>query len=206
MESKIQTYINAQSYLQTVSNPSGSLCSGGLGEPKFNVNETAFTGAWGRPQRDGPALRATALIAYARYLISKGEASQVTSIIWPIVQNDLSYVTQYWNQTGFDLWEEIDSSSFFTTAMQYRALVEGNALASQIGQSCSGCVLEAPLLLCFMQSYWNGAYMLANTGGGRSGKDSNTILTSIHMFDPAATCHDFPALLGQSSRESQGRH
>ena len=30
--------------------------------------------------------------------------------------------------------------------------------------------------------------MLANTGAGRSGKDSNTILTSTHLFDPSATC------------------
>lgn len=30
--------------------------------------------------------------------------------------------------------------------------------------------------------------MTANTGGGRSGKDANTVLTSIHIFDPAAGC------------------
>lgn len=30
--------------------------------------------------------------------------------------------------------------------------------------------------------------MTANTGGGRSGKDANTVLTSIHTFDPAAGC------------------
>jgi glucoamylase len=65
----IEEYISAQAYLQTVSNPSGSLSSGGLGEPKFNVDETAFTGSWGRPQRDGPALRATALIAFGQWLI-----------------------------------------------------------------------------------------------------------------------------------------
>ncbi|WPH04005.1 extracellular glucoamylase protein, protein [Acrodontium crateriforme] len=188
LESQIQNYINAQSIVQGISNPSGGMCSGGLGEPKFNVDETAFTGAWGRPQRDGPALRATALIAYSRYLISKGQTSQVQSIIWPIVENDLSYVTQYWNQTGFDLWEEINSSSFWTTAAQYRALTEGIALASQIGSSCPHCVSQAPQILCFLQSYWNGQYMLANTGGGRSGKDANSLLTSIHMFDPAATC------------------
>ena len=57
LQSEIEGYITAQAHLQTVSNPSGSLSSGGLGEPKFNVDETAFTGAWGRPQRDGPALR-----------------------------------------------------------------------------------------------------------------------------------------------------
>ena len=57
LQSEIESYISAQAYLQTVSNPSGGLSTGGLGEPKFNVDETAFTGAWGRPQRDGPALR-----------------------------------------------------------------------------------------------------------------------------------------------------
>lgn len=67
--SVIEEYINAQAYIQTVSNPSGGFSSGGLGEPKFNVDETAFTGSWGRPQRDGPALRATALIDFGQWLI-----------------------------------------------------------------------------------------------------------------------------------------
>lgn len=65
----IEEYISSQAYLQTVSNPSGSLSTGGLGEPKFNIDETAYTGSWGRPQRDGPALRATALIAFGQWLI-----------------------------------------------------------------------------------------------------------------------------------------
>lgn len=30
--------------------------------------------------------------------------------------------------------------------------------------------------------------MTANTGGGRSGKDANTVLTSMHNFDPLAGC------------------
>jgi glucoamylase len=30
--------------------------------------------------------------------------------------------------------------------------------------------------------------MTANTGGGRSGIDSNTVLASIHTFDPLAGC------------------
>ena len=57
LQPTIEDYINAQAKLQTVSNPSGGLSTGGLGEPKFNIDETAFTGSWGRPQRDGPALR-----------------------------------------------------------------------------------------------------------------------------------------------------
>lgn len=191
LQAQIQNYIYAQAQLQAVSNPSGSLSNGaGLGEPKFEVDGTAFTGAWGRPQRDGPALRATALIAYSRWLLSNGGTSTVTNVIWPIVSNDLNYVAQYWNQTTFDLWEETDGSSFFTTAVQHRALVEGNTLGGQIGKTCPGCISQAPPILCFLQGYWTGQYVLANINenNGRSSKDVNTILGSIHTFDPSASC------------------
>ncbi|KAF9240108.1 CAZyme family GH15 and CBM20 [Penicillium roqueforti] len=167
----IEEYIDAQAYIQTVSNPSGDLSGGsGLGEPKFNVDETAFTDSWGRPQRDGPALRATALVSFGQWLIDNGYTTYATNIVWPVVRNDLSYVAQYWNQTGFDLWEEVSGSSFFTVAAQHRALVEGSTFASQ--------------------SFWTGSYILANFGGGRSGKDANTLLATIQTFDPEAGCDD----------------
>ena len=57
LQPTIEDYIAAQAKLQITSNPSGNLGTGGLGEPKFNANGSAFNGAWGRPQRDGPALR-----------------------------------------------------------------------------------------------------------------------------------------------------
>lgn len=193
LQSVIESYIPAQAILQTVANPSGDLSDGsGLGEPKFEVNSTAFTGSWGRPQRDGPALRATALIAYSRWLLANGEQSEVTSSIWPIISNDLNYVGQYWNQTTFDLWEEVDGSSFFTTAVQHRALVEGQMLAEQIGESCPGCESQAPQVLCFLQSFWNGRYVTSNINAqvSRNGRDANSILGSIHTFDPAAACDD----------------
>lgn len=47
----MDSFVASQTLLQQVSNPSGSVSSGGLAEPKFNIDETAFTGAWGRPQR-----------------------------------------------------------------------------------------------------------------------------------------------------------
>ena len=76
--------------------------------------------------------------------------------------------------------------------MQHRALREGSALATRVGQTSlvSGYDTQAANLLCFLQSYWNptGNYVTANTGGGRSGIDANTVLTSIHTFDPAAGC------------------
>lgn len=117
LQTEIQNYIVSQAIQQGVSNPSGSLSDGtGLGEPKFNVDLTAYTGSWGksetlsfhytgncdtdkssgRPQRDGPALRAIALIDYANWLIDNGYTSTASGILWPIIKNDLNYVAQYW--------------------------------------------------------------------------------------------------------------
>jgi Glycosyl hydrolases family 15 len=56
--------------------------------------------------------------------VESGEEHRVKNVIWPIVSypqsfadvdtaniaeilNDLMYVGQYWNQTGYDLWEEV---------------------------------------------------------------------------------------------------
>jgi glucoamylase len=189
---KLDEYVAAQAKLQQVSNPSGGPDSGGLGEPKFNVDLTAFTGAWGRPQRDGPPLRATALTIYANWLIDNGQQAKALSNIWPVVAKDLAYVVRYWNETGFDLWEEVNGSSFFTLAASHRALVEGAALAETLGQTCEGCASSAPQVLCFAQSFWANGYIDSNinVNDGRTGKDANSLISSIHTFDPTAECTD----------------
>lgn len=102
---------------------------------------------------DGPALRATALITFANFLLSQHNDTFVTETIWPIIQNDLGYVQDNWNETTFDLWEELDSFSFFTTAVQHRALREGASLAEALGQSnvASGYTSQAENVLCLLQ-------------------------------------------------------
>jgi glucoamylase len=97
LQTVIQNYVVSQAKLQTVSNPSGNLASGaGLAEPKFMVDLKAFTGEWGRPQRDGPPLRAIAMIRYAKWLIANGYKDTAKSAVWPTIKNDLSYTAQYW--------------------------------------------------------------------------------------------------------------
>ncbi|PQE17371.1 glucoamylase precursor protein [Rutstroemia sp. NJR-2017a BVV2] len=170
--------------------PNCDLTSGaGLGEPKFYTNETAFLEYWGRPQRDGPALRAMALMSFGNDRLALGQNTTVKDIIWPVVRNDLAYVAQYWNLSTFDLWEEVNGSSFWTTAVQHRALVEGAKFATAVGDSCQDCDSQAPNILCMLQNYWNGNSINSNIQVqsetyDRSGLDCNSILTSIHTFDP----------------------
>ncbi|KUJ06868.1 1, 4-alpha-D-glucan glucohydrolase [Mollisia scopiformis] len=196
LQSYIDDYIHAQAKLQTVSNPSGTFLPAGLGlgEPKFQVDGTRFNGAWGRPQRDGPALRAIALMTYSNWLIKNGNSTAAKTIIWPIIANDLSYVGEYWNQTGFDLWEETLGSSYFTIQNQARALIEGAQLAHDLGVTCPGCV-QAPEVLCFLQSFWNGEFIVSNINidNGRTGIDGNSILGPIAIFDIDAYC-DSPTM------------
>ncbi|KAJ3560544.1 hypothetical protein NPX13_g9266 [Xylaria arbuscula] len=194
LESYIEDYVHSQAMLQTVTNPSGTFLpnGAGIGEPKYNVDLTRFNGAWGRPQRDGPALRAIALIAYSNWLISNDQEDKAKTVVWPVIQNDLSYVGQYWNSTGFDLWEEVQGSSFFATQNQFRALAEGSALAESIGVQCTGCD-QAPQVACFLnEAYWNGEYFIANINSntGRNGRDANTVIGAISVFDVNASCDD----------------
>ena len=44
----IDAFLDAESKLQQVANPSGNVTTGGLGEPKFNIDLSAFTHPWGR--------------------------------------------------------------------------------------------------------------------------------------------------------------
>jgi glucoamylase len=119
---------------------------------------------------DGPALRANALITWSNFLLGQNNASYVTNTLWPIIKLDLDYVKANWNQStcvsppdtlivdsnkriSFDLWEEVSSSSFFTTAIQHRSLRQGVALANAIGQTSvvSDYTTQANNLLCFLQ-------------------------------------------------------
>ncbi|KAF2705210.1 glycoside hydrolase family 15 protein [Pleomassaria siparia CBS 279.74] len=191
---KIDDWVALQGKLQLLSNPSGFPNSGGLGDPRFEVDGTTAWMNWARPQRDGPALRATTLTLFSNWLISNGETAHVLDQVWPIISKDLAYTARYWNQTGFDLWEESWGSSFFTVAASHRALVEGAALAKRLGHACALCESTSPEVLCFLQSFWTGTHITSqlnyNQGWKHHDLDSSTIISSIHTFDPEANCDD----------------
>ncbi|KAL3456688.1 Six-hairpin glycosidase-like protein [Aspergillus heterothallicus] len=188
----IETWISSQARIQGLENPSGGLADGrGLGEPKFMADETPFAGSWGRPQRDGPALRVIAMIDFGWWLLSQGYHEMARDLVWPVVHNDLSYVVQYWNHSGgFDLWEEIQGRSFFTLAVSHRALIEGSIFAGSLERSCHECVPQAAQILCLMQSFWTGKYVRSSLDSSRSGKDAGTLLGIIYTFNPHAECDD----------------
>jgi glucoamylase len=107
-----------------------------LGEPRFHIDGRANLDPWGRPQNDGPALRALAAIHYARVLLSDGRFNEVKATLYrseiparSLIKRDLEYVAHHWNEASFDLWEEVQGFHFYTLTAQKMAMVHGSALA-----------------------------------------------------------------------------
>lgn len=112
-----------------------------FGEPIFEVDGRVFAGPWGRPQNDGPALRALALIEWAEFAMASGDpalAADVDKFLYraeipakTLIKADLEYVATHWQESSFDLWEEVKGDHFFTRMVQYKALLKGSELANK---------------------------------------------------------------------------
>lgn len=111
----------------------------GLGDPRFNVDGNLDTLPWGRPQNDGPALRAITMIRYARSLLAHGDRASVERDLYlaemparTVIKTDLEFVAHHWQDRCIDLWEENMGHHFFTEAAQMVAMKEGSALALEM--------------------------------------------------------------------------
>lgn len=129
----IFTWIEAEAYRQNLPTYSG------LGEPKYNIDGSGFTGPWGRPQNDGPALRAIAMIKFARILFQEGNHDYVLKHLYhgvipadSVIKKDLEYTAHHWQEHSFDLWEEEKGMHFYTLLAQQVALQEGAKLAAEL--------------------------------------------------------------------------
>ena len=113
----ILNYIEIESRLQGLETISG------LGEPKYNINCTAFNGSWGRPQNDGPALRGIILFQIIELFSYKYETI-VKQLILPIIIKDLNYLLSNYRKVSFDIWEEKKGWHFYTRMVQAKFLKE----------------------------------------------------------------------------------
>ncbi|KAK4541511.1 hypothetical protein LTR36_007957 [Oleoguttula mirabilis] len=138
----------------------------GLGEPKFYLNNTIFSGPWGRPQNDGPATSAITLMEFANsYLSNNGALSTVKQKIYDSatfpstapVMKDLLFVASNWSSPSFDLWEEEESDHFYTRMVQRRALVMGSSFATQMGDANTSATLTAAAtaLTATLSQFWD---------------------------------------------------
>lgn len=170
--------------------------SGGPGEPKFHVDGSAFVGPWGRPQNDGPALRAITLIHFAKALIqnSKTEESRRLS---NTIKYDLEYVSHHWKHPSFDLWEEIHGMHFYTLIVQYQSMMEGAEYLDLLGDAGAAewYRQQAHMLETELNKHWESpkGYIVStrNRVGGIDYKGSNLDASVILGVLHASTLKTF---------------
>ncbi|KAL9931498.1 hypothetical protein V8E36_009663 [Tilletia maclaganii] len=190
--SLIDAWVNAE----TIHLRNSLSSSSSLGEPKFNADGTLFTGPWGRPQNDGPALRATALMKYARKIgledplvaskLYKSDLSKPS-----LIKSDLEYVAHHWQDSNFDLWEEVQATHFFTLAVQKRALAEGAEFATALKDPGAAAYYrkQAAAIDAKLQTFWNKtsnriqAYQATPSDFNRVGLDCSVLLGSLHSWN-----------------------
>ena len=197
----LDAYTSLQQTIQRTPNPSGSFDDlSGLGEPKFEIDGTPFTGSWGRPQRDGPALRALTLIHYLREFNASHPtlwtSSRADDFFAPfyeasmpptsVIKADLEYVSHYWNQSGFDLWEEVEGLHFFTLMVSARSLREGSELARIFGDlgAADWYTMQAGYIESLLAKFWNKqkGHLVETLWSKRSGLDCGLLLGSLHAL------------------------
>ena len=169
----------------------------GLGEPKFHANGSAFNGPWGRPQNDGPALRAIALVHFANILLSEGEETYVRTQLYDtlmptqsVIKADLEYVAYHWRDASFDIWEECKGDHFYTRMVQRKALIAGAELAKKLGDPGAAAfyLKEAMNLRSAIEAHWDSNRQiiiptLNRTDGidyKSSGLDTAVVLGALH--------------------------
>ena len=182
---------------QLTSNPSGEADGMGLGEPKFNLDGSAFAESWARPQNDGPALRASTLIRLAQLLLDQGRGDLVQQKLYDsampartVIKADLEFVSHHWQDSSYDLWEEVRGGHFYTKMVQRRALIEGAALADRLGDSgaASWYRSQAQALEGAIASHWDAAKgmivvtrdYVGGVGYKWSGLDVAVVLGALH--------------------------
>lgn len=138
----------------------------GLGEPKFYLNNTAFTEPWGRPQNDGPATASITLIEFANaYLDKGGDVDTVMQQIWDStefpesapVKRDLLFVASNWTSISFDLWEEVQGDHFYNRMVQRRAMLLGAEFATRLGDAETASTLagEVDAITATLEQFWD---------------------------------------------------
>jgi glucoamylase len=155
------------------------------GETRVNPDGTLDISSWPRPQHDGPALRALALLRWARECTPAPEdAAELAALI----RFDLDYTARRWREASFDIWEEERGRHYYTLRVAAGALIEGARWLEQVDERDLGqrCAAEAQAIQRALDEFWlpDAGYYRSRvlSSGAPSAKelDIAVILAAIH--------------------------
>jgi glucoamylase len=92
------------------------------GETRVNPDGTLDVSRWGRPQHDGPALRALMLLRWSHAVAAD---SALSGSLAGLLVADLTYVSGHGGEACFDIWEEELGHHYYTQCVSAAALLAG---------------------------------------------------------------------------------
>jgi glucoamylase len=115
-------------------------------ETRVNPDGTLDVSDWPRPQYDGPALRALALLRW-------GAADHHAA---SLLRADLAFVLHHASQPCFGIWEEEDGLHYYVLRVCAAALEKGAAWLAARGEQdfATRCAAEAQKLLHDLEDWW----------------------------------------------------
>jgi glucoamylase len=134
-----------------------------LGEPKFNIDGTLWTGQWSRPQPDGAAYQSITLTLLAQILLDEGQKDFVLANIYDpsttnsLLKANLEYTAANWSSMSIGPWEELLGFHFSVETIQRRALIDGAALATRLNDrgAATYYLEQAERISDLMKAHWN---------------------------------------------------
>ncbi|HEY8521071.1 MAG TPA: glycoside hydrolase family 15 protein [Gammaproteobacteria bacterium] len=154
-------------------------------ETRVNPDGTLDVLSWPRPQHDGPALRALALLRWARTVPFDAELDAAAA---RLLELDLGFVRRRARLPCFDIWEEEKGLHYYTLAVSAAALDEGAPWLEARGErdEAAACRAEADAIRRLLDGYWreDEGYYRSRVleSGSRSTKelDIAVVLAAIH--------------------------
>jgi glucoamylase len=165
-------------------------------DTRVNPDGTLDISSWARPQHDGPALRALALMRWAR---SAPLATELGGDLSALIRADLAFTARHWREPSFDIWEEEKGLHYYTLCVAAAALELGAdwMMAGDCAQTAQQYRSEVQAIRHTLDEFWlpeAGYYrsrVLSSEVPSTKELDIAVILAAIHAgLDGAHSVQD----------------
>ena len=154
-------------------------------DTRVNADGSLDITTWGRPQHDGPALRALTLLRWSRAARFDAE---LAAAVAELVHADLTYTRERWREPCIDIWEEELGWHYYTLRVAAAALEDGAAWLERRGErrEARSCRAEAGAIFERLEGYWAdepGVYrsrVLASGAQSSKELDISVVFAAIH--------------------------
>jgi glucoamylase len=163
-------------------------------DTRVNPDGTLDVLRWNRPQHDGSALRALAVLRWLRTLAAGSPAAVGAGALADaeqLLRVDLAFIAARWRQPSYDIWEDELGHDYFTLRVSAAALRLGADWLAEAGDAAGAAALrgDARALLDWLDRFWlpdAGYYRSRIMPPGASSTrmlDASVILSALHARD-----------------------